>query len=255
MKRKEESKINNIEKFKNFLKENNIRNEVVVENEKIKVKGILCLSNTKIKEIPANLTVGGRLDLRNTLIEKLPNNLTVGGSLDLSNTKIKELPNDLMAQGYICGFNGDNTISAKKVTKGFNKERNYIYFDGILWGNVKSVKKKEDITIYKTPLGYCAEEKGLAAHGRNLKEAIEDLTVKKLKDTDVSEIVKEIKRTGKVTRAQYRAMTGACRLGTESFCRKHHIEDLDEISLEELRKILTPDNYGAERFWRLIDGE
>ena len=160
-----------------------------------------------------------------------------------------------MVEEFVYGFNGENISRVRKVSRGFNKERNYIYFDGILWGNVKSIKKKEDITIYKTPLGYCVEEKGLSAHGRNLKEAIEDLTLKKLKDTDVSEIVKEIKRTGKVTKAQYRAITGACRLGTESFCRKHHIEDLDEISPEELRKILTPDNYGAKRFWRLIDGE
>ena len=138
--------------------------------------------------------------------------------------------------------------------KGYCKERNYIYFDGILWGNVKSIKKKGDITIYKTPLGYCVEENGISAHGKTLRQAMEDLTFKKLKDTDVSDIVKEIKRTGKVTRSQYRANTGACYLGTERFCNQHGIANLEEIGLEELRKILKND-YGAEKFWQLIDEE
>ena len=226
--------MNNIEKFKKFLRKNNYYNEVLLENEKIKV--------------------GGYLDLRNTNITELPDNLTVGGWLDLSNTNITELPNNLMVNGSIYGFNGDRVASTKKVLKGYNKELKYIYFDGILWGNVKSVKKKENITIYKTPLGYCVVENKLSAHGKTLKEAMEDLTFKKLKDVDVSEIVEEIKRTGKVTRIQYRAITGACRLGTEGFCKQHNIESLEEIELEELRKILVND-YGAERFWSLIDKE
>ena len=95
--------------------------------------------------------------------------------------------------------------------------------------------KKEDITIYKTPLGYCVVENEWSAHGKTLKQAMEDLTFKKLKDTDVTDIVKEIKRTGKVTRMQYRATTGACQMGTERFCNQHNIQDLEEIELEELK--------------------
>ena len=172
--------MNKIDKFKKFLKDNGYNNEITEEDGKIKV----------------------------------------GGSLDLRGTNITELPDNLMVEGSIYGFNTDNIVSVKKVLKGYNKELNYIYFDGILWGNVKSVKKVDNITIYKTPLGYCAE----------------------------------IKKTGKVTRMQYRAITGACQFGTEQFCKQHGIEDLEEISLEELRKILTPDNYGARKFWELIDG-
>ena len=71
---------------------------------------------------------------------------------------------------------------------------------------------------------------------------------------NTDEIVAEIKETGKVTRSQYRAITGACSFGTNKFCEEHNIQDLEEISLEELRKILI-DDYGAEKFWRLIDGE
>ena len=76
-----------------------------------------------------------------------------------------------------------------------------------------------------------------------------------MQSINISEIVKEIKRTGKVTRLQYRAITGACQFGIEQFCKKHNIQDLEEIKLKELRKILTLDNYGAKRFWELIDKE
>ena len=50
--------------------------------------GNLDLSNTKITELPDNLTVGGNLYLSGTKITALPDNLTVGGGLDLSGTKI-----------------------------------------------------------------------------------------------------------------------------------------------------------------------
>ena len=81
-----------------------------------------------------------------------------------------------------------------------------------------------------------------------------DLTFKKTKNKDVSDIVKEIKRTGKVSREQYRAITGACQFETQQFCKQHNIEDLEGIEIEKLRKILI-DNYGAKKFWKLIDKE
>ena len=224
--------MNKLEKFKKKIREYGNFNEVTEEDGKI--------------------TVGGELDLSNTNITELPDNLTVGGDLYLSDTNITELPDNLMVEGNTYGFNGNRVASIKKVLRGYNKERKYIFFDGILWGNVKSVKKVDNITIYKTPLGYCVVENELSAHGKTLKGAMEDLTFKKLKDVDVSEIVKEIKETEKVNRVQYRAITGACQFGTEQFCKQHNIEDLEEISLEELRKILIND-YGAERFWKLID--
>ena len=124
-----------------------------------------------------------------------------------------------------------------------------------MWGNVKSVTKIKNITIYYTPLGYCVEEKGISAHGKTLKEAMEDLTFKKLKDVDISDIKAEIKKTGKVNRLQYRAITGACKLGTERFCQRNNIENLEEISLEELKKILKPDDYGSEKFLKLFEEE
>ena len=281
-----------IKEIKEFLKKWNKNNEVFVKDGKVTVGGSLYLSNTNITELPDNLTVGGSLylsntnitelpdnltvggwldlrhtnitelpdnltvggwlDLRHTNITELPDNLTVGGSLDLRHTNITELPDNLTVGGWLYGVSDDVT-NIKQLLKGYNKELKYIYFDGILWGNVKSVKKVENITIYKTPLGYCVVEDELSAHGKTLKEAMADLTFKKLRDTDNSEIVKEIKKTGKVNKAQYRAITGACQMGTERFCQQHNIT-VDEISLEDLRKILV-DDYGAKEFWELIDKE
>ena len=135
-----------------------------------------------------------------------------------------------------------------------------------LWTIKLTEKKRDNITIIKAiniDDIYCQEdskvkeiyivkEKELTAHGHTLTEAIDDLTFKKLDNIDTKEIVEKIKKTGKVTRSQYRAITGACQYGTNKFCEQHNIQNLEEISLEELRKILI-DDYGAEKFWNLID--
>ena len=131
--------------------------------------------------------------------------------------------------------------------------------------NIKAIKisekKREEITIIKAldlydtdKKIYIVKEKDLSAHGETLKEAMDDLIYKKTQNEEIENIVKEIKKTGKVNRAQYRAITGACQYGTNKFCEEHNIQDLEEISLKELRKILIND-YGAEKFWNLIDKE
>ena len=250
----------NLKEFEKLIREYGNYNEVIEEDGKIKVGGSLYLRNTNITELPDNLTVGGDLYLSNTNITELPNNLTVEGSLYLSNTNITELPDNLTVGGWLelsntnIENNSQEIKKVKELLEGYNEELKYIYFDGILWGNVKSVKKVDNITIYRTPLGYCVVEDDLSAHGKTLRQAMEDLTFKKLEDADVSDIVAEIKKTDKVTRMQYRAITGACQFGTEQFCKQHNIEDLEEIELSELRKILIND-YGAEKFWKLIDEE
>ena len=134
-------------------------------------------------------------------------------------------------------------------------------YDGI-WTIRISEKKRENIKIIKavdfnTILDdkvkeiYIAKEGKLSAHGYTVREAVEDLTLKKLDNVNIDEIVAKIKETGKVTRSQYRAITGACSFGTNRFCEEHNIQNLEEIELTELRKILIND-YGAKKFWELI---
>ena len=147
----------------------------------------------------------------------------------------------------------------------YNKKFHPVYdYDGIYTIEL-SYKIRDGITIIKSinlsdiydreiEEMYVAVEGNLSAHGYTLREAIDDLMLKKLDNIDKKSIVEEIRKTGKVTRSQYRALTGACSYGTNKFCEQHKIEDLEEISLEELRKILI-DDYGAKTFWRLIDNK
>ena len=120
--------------------------------------------------------------------------------------------------------------------------------------NIKIIKAVDIDTLLNDEIReiYIVKEGSLSAHGYTLREAIEDLTLKKLDNVNTEEIVNKIKETGKVTRSQYRAITGACSFGTNKFCEEHNIQDLEEIELTELRKILVND-YGAEKFWSLID--
>lgn len=66
----------------------------------------------------------------------------------------------------------------------------------------------------------------------------------KIKSEEVQAIIKEIKKTEKVNKAQYRAITGACQYGTNKFCEEHSIT-VDEIELSELKKILI-DEWGKK---------
>lgn len=99
---------------------------------------------------------------------------------------------------------------------------------------------------------FIVKENNISAHGYTLREAVDDFNFKKLKREGREKIVKEIKDSGKVTKPQYRALTGACEFGVNEFCKKNNIT-VEEISLDELRKVLIND-YGAKQFWSLIDG-
>ena len=168
--------------------------------------------------------------------------------------------------------NKEYTDMRKRVLKSnteyilWNKEFcEVVEIDGIR-SIILSEKKRDNVKIIKAvdirdickqekdqvETMYIATEGEISAHGYTVREAIDDLTYKKLDNVDSEEIIAEIKRTGKVTRSQYRALTGACSFGTNKFCEEHNIQDLEEIEISELRKILISD-YGAERFWNLID--
>ena len=51
-------------------------------------KGTLNLRATKIRKLPANLTVGGNLDVSFTSLEELPKNLKVGNTLHISDCRL-----------------------------------------------------------------------------------------------------------------------------------------------------------------------
>ena len=90
------------------------------------------------------------------------------------------------------------------------------------------------------------------AHGKTAKEAIQDATEKAVIDMNQSEVVAEIKASGKVTLAQYRAITGACREGCRHFLQTIGKPDATELSLEEVKE-LVKGHYGYNRFTEAIN--
>lgn len=95
----------------------------------------------------------------------------------------------------------------------------------------------------------------MSAHGKTLREAMEDLTFKELRNKDVSDIVAKIKECGYVTRADYRAITGACQFGTEQFAKEHGYADVERVELQELLGVLDDSHFGAREFKELFEGE
>jgi hypothetical protein len=85
------------------------------------------------------------------------------------------------------------------------------------------------------------------AHGETAKEAIQDATDKAVIDMDQSEVVAEIKASGKVTLAQYRAITGACREGCRQFLQSIGKPDATDLPLAEAKE-LVKGHYGYDRF-------
>ena len=156
--------------------------------------------------------------------------------------------------------NRNRTLKETEFYALHNKKFYQVDFADGIKTMIVSEKKRDEITIIKGidfdeyEEVYIAKQGEQSAHGHTLREAIDDLTFKKMKYINVDEIVREIKESGKVTRSQYRAITGACSFGTNQFCKQHKIENLEEIAIEDLRKILI-DDYGAEKFWNLIDKE
>jgi len=128
---------------------------------------------------------------------------------------------------------------------------------------IESEKIKKGVTICKARYFgggvidklescYLAKVGNHWAHGKTVKEAIQDATDKAVIDMDQSEVVAEIKASGKVTLAQYRAITGACREGCRQFLQSIGKPDATELSIEEVKE-LVKGHYGYDRFIEAIN--
>ncbi len=127
---------------------------------------------------------------------------------------------------------------------------------------IESEKIKKGVTICKARYFgggdldklkpcYLAKVGNHWAHGETVKEAVQDATDKAVIYMDQSEVVAEIKSTGKVTVAQYRAITGACREGCRHFLQTIGKPDATELNLEEAKE-LTKGHYGYDKFIEAI---
>ena len=98
---------------------------------------------------------------------------------------------------------------------------------------------------------YLAKVGDYWAHGKTVKEAIQDAKYKATLNADISDVVAEIKQTGIVTIAQYRAITGACREGCRRFLQSIGKPDATELPLADVMEQVK-NHYGFERFQQAI---
>jgi hypothetical protein len=265
----------------------------VIENDKIVINGNLNLESlTEVhKDLFRGLTINGWLNLYSLkdAHKDLFKGLTINGDLNLNSLKDahKDLFKGLTINGslYLQSlkeahedlFKGLTTNSwiyfnpltikqrkflMKNVTPlkiGYNKERCYCYFDGIL-SKVLSVTTKLGYTIYTTPFEYIVQKGKYTAHAKTPKKGIEDLNfkifVKNLKN-------KYIQKDTLMTVKLYRTITGACDNGVQNWLRTNNIpfkvidnETIEEnpITAEELLPLLEETKaYGLEKIKTLIN--
>lgn len=124
---------------------------------------------------------------------------------------------------------------------------------------VLSKKKANDITIYKTiylsdflreaknkRVQYVASNGEFNAHGRDIKEAMEDLQFKILKSKNVQENIERICKQGFMTANDYRVITGACRYGINKWLAKNGYTWEDTKPIEEVLELVKGE-YGYEK--------
>jgi CheY-like chemotaxis protein len=153
--------------------------------------------------------------------------------------------------------------NVSQLKKGYNKEKGYCFFDGML-SKVLKVSKRKEFVIYHTSFGYIVKKECFTSHGNTIKKAIIDLNFKiaseKLKNNPIYE-------NTIITVDLYRIVTGACEFGCRDFMTKHNIPfDVKnrgasdettlmttELKAKDLFPLLQKDNaYGFEKFKSLV---
>jgi hypothetical protein len=225
--------------------------------DNLTVGGWLDLSGTQIKTLPDNLTVGGWLDLSGTQIKTLPDNLTVGGSLYLRGTQIKTLPDNLTVGGDVylseepCS---DQQLKHVKRLKHGDITKDYIYADTRLT-HIKHVKKLNGYTLYIAPYPEVVATKDheTFAHGKDIREAIQDLRFKMAKKNieEYRDLTRDSVLTFEEAMMMYRVITGSCQYGVNRFLEENSIEVRDYTVGEILE--LTHGQYGHEKLREFFD--
>jgi hypothetical protein len=97
---------------------------------------------------------------------------------------------------------------------------------------VRSKKKRDAFTIYEGLLFnrkekcYVASRDKYFAHAETIKEAIEDVNFKFLQDNlEVKDLVNEIKDKKTMSVSEFRLLTGACKMGCESFMKQNNLTE------------------------------
>lgn len=132
------------------------------------------------------------------------------GNVDLS--FLKELPSGIV-------FNNGGNVYLPNQCKISNPKWKVI--DNHLMENT-STKQINQYLIYATEYvgckkqSYVAEFNGEFAHGKSIKDAIEDLEYK-LDNRDINSTIDEVNKKGSININDFRKITGACRDGINQF--------------------------------------
>jgi len=197
--------------------------------------------------LPAGVTLsaGGYLDLRSLTTLQEGATLTAGGDLELQSLTTLPESVTLSAIGFCYGnFSGPYrglTLAS---------------YDGIISELVGAAKMVGEYAVQRANYflasgrsdrgHYIAVRGEHSAHGSTVREAVEDCATKALA-VDPSTTIAEIKASGTVTLAQYRAITGACREGCRQWAASNGLDGREEIAVEELRPMLAG-VYGSVEF-------
>jgi len=254
---------------KDFLKETTINGDLdlrsltAVDKDFLKettINGNLYLDSLTAvdKDFLKGTTINGYLDLYS--LTSVPKDFlkgtTINGSLDLRS--LTAVDKDFLKGTTINGYLDLYSLTAvdkdqlnknvNKLKEGYNKEKGYCFFDGIL-SKVLSVKKTKDYTIYTTPFEYIAQKNNKTAHGKTVKKAIADLEFKFIAEKLKKEPIKE---DTLITNQYYRLVTGACESGIESWRKNNNIKQ-DSLKAVDLLPILEETAaYGLDKFKELV---
>ena len=149
--------------------------------------------------------------------------------------------------------------NVKQLTVGYNAEKGYCFFDGIL-SKVNSVAKKKGYVIYTTSFGFIAQRGEFTAHGTTVKKSILDLEFKVISEKLKNE---PIKKDTEFTVRYYRLLTGACDSGVRSWMQANDIpfkivneetvEDKPVMAVDLLPILEKTKSYGIDKVKSLID--
>ena len=207
-------------------------------------EGVICINGglylRSLKELHPDAlkgtTINGGLYL-SSLKELHPDALkgtTINGSLDLSGLTEKDRKTA-----------NSNVII---LQEGYNEEQGYCFFDGIL-SKVLKTSTHKGYTLYETPFEFVAQQGTYTAHGKTVKQAIQDLEFKKIAEKLKNE---PITANTVVTVQHYRIITGACQSGVEGWMRTNGIEKT-EMAAKDLLPLLEKTNaYGLSKFKELV---
>ena len=213
-------------------------------------KGNLEITSGNASQYKDLVEVTGYLYINSNAELSAPNLESVGGDLSINSNAINNFPNNVKIKCLrkICG-----NVGRMKFEE----------IDGIACA-ILSVKSKDELTIKRCRKAvfkdgglsgdpfYIASNSKNNAHGRTMKEAIEELhfkeasrDIQKYRNMPIS-----TKKTPKEWAHIYRTITGACKLGTEMFMEEKKLKK--NYSLKEILEE-TKNSYGGKRFREVVD--